>query len=192
MFDQRGCLSPHHIFVEQRAREFAACLAAKLAELMPHFDLAAPRKPILEDAIALRRVRETVRWRRLGGEEVELWEDPNWQWTVAFDRTANFTPSPGWRTVFVSPFSDPSDLQRRLEPVRGRVEGFAIAGEEVATRAAGSALQSRRFNATPRLRAVRSAIESCGATYICGPGEMQSPPLDWPHGGGDFIRLFID
>jgi hypothetical protein len=26
---------------------------------------------------------------------------------------------------------------------------------------------------------------------VCAPGEMQSPPLDWRHGGGAFLDLMV-
>jgi hypothetical protein len=57
--------------------------------------------------------------------------------------------------------------------VAGKLEGFALAGEE------------------SRVRAARRMAERIGATYVCEPGDIQSPPLDWRHGGGDFIRLMI-
>jgi hypothetical protein len=190
LFDQRGCLSPHHIFVEQRAHEFAAHLAAAFRELASLLGYHVRGNIGLEDAAAIRRVRETTRWRKLGGSDVALREDLNFRWTVVFDGAASFTCSPGFRTVYVSPFNDPQDLARRLEPVHGRLEGFAIAGGESA---AGTASGSRNINwsaETARLRAIRTVVERCGATYICAPGELQSPPLDWPHGGGEFIRMF--
>jgi hypothetical protein len=190
MFDQRGCLSPHHIFVEERAREFASEMSAAFSRLAPLLGARdASRRLGLQDAAAIRRARETARSRRLGGQDVELWEDPHFQWTVVFDSSTSFTPSPGFRTVYVSPFSDPSDLERRLEPVRGRLEGFAIATGESA--AGAISWTHNRLAELSRLQPVRSIAERCGATYICTPGEMQSPPLTWPHGGGEFIRLFI-
>jgi hypothetical protein len=30
-----------------------------------------------------------------------------------------------------------------------------------------------------------------GASYVCGAGEIQSPPIEWPHGAGAFLRSFI-
>jgi hypothetical protein len=192
MFDQRGCLSPHHIFVEQHAREFAVQLAAAFSKLDSLFGgNGAPRKLELEDAAAIRRARETARWRMLGGASVELWEDRNFQWTVVFDEAASFTPSPGFCTVYVSPFSNPADLERRLGPVHGRLEGFVITACEPAVRESISSLRINRFSEPAGSQAVREIVKRCGATYICPPGEMQSPPLDWPHGSGEFIRLFI-
>ena len=191
MFDQRGCLSPHHIFVEERAREFASELAAAFSRLAPLLGgNGVLRRLELQNAAAIRSVREAARWRGLDGGDIELWEDPNFHWTVVFDSAASFTPSPGFRTVYVSPFRNPSDLERRLEPVYGRIEGFAIAGGESAAGASGTS-PNHRFAEPPRFALMRAAAERCGATYVCAPGEMQSPPLDWPHGGGEFIRAFI-
>jgi len=187
MFDQRGCLSPQHIFVEEQGREFALQLAAAFSGLVRLFGGNVPRKLELEDATAIRRVRETARWRRLGGADVELWEDRDFQWTVVFDRAASFTSSPGFRTVYVSPFSNPSDLEGRLEPVHGKLEGFVIAGCESGVGAAGG---NGRVEPTGP-GAVRTVVGRCEVTYVCAPGEAQSPPLDWPHGGGEFIRMFV-
>ena len=83
--------------------------------------------------------------------------------------------SPGFRTIFVSPFAHPADLARRLESVTGRVEAFAFK--------AGSAL-----DAPDDVARIRAVLERDGATYICVPGRMQSPPIAWPHGGGAFLR----
>jgi hypothetical protein len=191
-FDQRGCLSPHHIFVEEHAREFAAQVAGAFSGLAALFGgIGGPRELELEDAATIRRVRETARWRRLGGADVELWENCNLQWTVVFDHAASFTQSPGFRTVYVSPFSNPSDLERRLEPLHGRLEGFAIAGGESGASAASGPLHINGSAEPQGLRAMHRVAGRCGATYVCAPGEIQSPPLDWPHGGGDFIRMFI-
>jgi hypothetical protein len=30
-----------------------------------------------------------------------------------------------------------------------------------------------------------------GIPYVCAPGEMQSPPLDWRHGGGGFLDTMV-
>ena len=192
MFDQRGCLSPHHIFVEEHAREFAEHLVTACSGLEALFGDGQPRELRLEDAAMVRRVRETARGRKLGGADVELWEDRNFQWTVVFDDAASFTTSPAFRTVYVSPFSNPPDLERRLEPMHGKLEGFAIAGGKIRLRTTGAASSANDSTEPPGLSAVRTVVGLCGATYICAPGEMQSPPLDWPHGGGEFIRMFIN
>jgi len=173
LFEQLGCLSPHHVFVldsdTQHARQFASDLADSLKSLA----IAVPAPPTLalEDSAAVRRVREIARWRRIAGESVELWEGPRLDWTVIYDPSASFTVSPGFRTVYVSTAQNPRDLEERLAPATGRLEAFAIAeGDSV------------RFN-------LRETATSLGAYYICEAGTMQSPPIDWRHGGGAFLNL---
>ncbi|MBV8770977.1 MAG: hypothetical protein JO166_01430 [Deltaproteobacteria bacterium] len=192
MFDQRGCLSPNHIFVEEHAREFASELAAAFARLAPFLGSNDGLRSFeVQDGAALRRVRESARWRRLGGQDVEVWEDPNFAWTVVLDSAASFESSPGFRTVFVSPFGDPSDLERRLEPVHGRIEGFAIAGSESSSKPATAESRPNELAPTHDEGPIYAVARRCGATHVCAPGEIQSPPLEWPHGGRDFISMFI-
>jgi acyl-CoA reductase LuxC len=176
LFEQRGCLSPHHIFIDDADGSYALAFAEKLAAALDHLasELPPPTKLRLEDAAAIRRVRETARWQGLGGRQVRMWEGSNLGWTLIFDHDTAFAESPGFRTVRVSPFADLDDLARRLEPTRGRLEACAIAG-------------SSSLNGD-----VRSLVEMFGASYVCDSGVMQSPPIEWPHGGGAFLRSFIN
>jgi hypothetical protein len=178
LFEQRGCLSPHHVFVGDAtgdaARTFAEALAESLSELTAG-PLPPPTRLALEDGAAIRSLRERARWRAIGGRDVLLLEGPFPGYTVIYDHDADFSVSPGFRTVFVSPFSSPEDLARRFKNVAGRVEAFAFKCD--------AATDQPKY--VDRIRAV---LEEVGATYICEPGRMQSPPVDWPHGGGAFIR----
>ncbi|MBF6560774.1 MAG: hypothetical protein IVW56_10820 [Candidatus Binataceae bacterium] len=179
--EQLGCLSPHHIFVEtgraagghDGSRDFAGILAAALERFAVKFP--PPRRYALEDAAAIRRMRESARWRAIGGEAVELVEGglagQSFGWTVIHDAGGKFTPSPGFRTVTVSPFTGLDDLKLRLAPAAGRLEAIALAAPP------------------ERTAEFARLIDACGVTWCCAPGAMQSPPIGWPHGGGGFLRL---
>jgi hypothetical protein len=172
LYDQRGCLSLHHVMVEApdaQARDFAALLASELdaaAAAMP----PDPAPPMTELAGA-RSLRENARWRRLGGAPVELWEGEGLSWTVIFDPQSPFQPSPLRRTVRVSAFDDVSELAGRLRPVAGMLEACALA------------------DPGHRLDEIHPVLRDAGVSYLCAPGWLQSPPPSWAHGGGRFLRL---
>lgn len=171
LFEQRGCLSPHHVFVEQSAgaaRDFAAALAQALEEAARR--MPPPKTLGLQIAAALCGERERARWRKLGGAAVELWEGARLSWTVIFDPPARFCLSPQYRTVFVSAVEDLEDLKGRLAAVAGKVEAFALA------------------DPAGRLGAACAWLRDRGVSYVCPPGEMQSPPPNWRHGNGSFLE----
>ena len=171
LFEQLGCLSPHHVFVQgdgDAALDFAERLAAAMREWADR--LPPPSVLELEDAAALRSARETARWRSIAGEAVRAIEGQGLSWVVVYDRDAALAPSPGLRCVRVSAVADAEDLRARLDAARGRIEAFALA--------ASAADQS----------ALREVLQEEGVSYIARPGAMQSPPLSWRHGGGMFLQ----
>jgi hypothetical protein len=170
LFEQLGCLSPHHFFVESTGAGEAMRFAESMARAMNHLtDRLRPPRLELEDAAALRGVRENARWRSIAGEAVRLIEGPDLSWAVIFDRDATFTPSPGLRCVYITPVRDAADLRSRLAPARGRIEAFAVADRD------GDGDQARTI------------LREAGVSYLAAPGAMQSPPLTWRHGGGIFL-----
>jgi Acyl-CoA reductase (LuxC) len=170
LFEQQGCLSPHHIFIEDgddvSARDFARFLADALTSLAATL---SPAKLSFHTAAAIRRLRERARWRGIGAHRVELFEGADVAWTVVFDPSARFTISPGYRTVTVSLIRDGDDFASRLAPVAGRLEAFALAAP------------------APSRARFLDVLAGAGVTYVCDPGKMQSPPPNWPHGGGAFL-----
>ena len=182
LFEQLGCLSPHQIFVvNQRgdaAREFASRLAIALEGLaysMP------PAKIPLREAAEITGLRERARWRRIYGEPIELVEGLRLGWTVVFEPESrrddpsheSFKISPGFRTVYVTGVRDESQVRASLTTASGIIEAVAVAGDDLETR---------------RISAMLAAL---GISYVSAPGEMQSPPLVWRHGGGAFLDMMV-
>ncbi len=175
LFEQRGCLSPHHIFVEcaipAEAHRLAARLALSLDELARK--LPPPRAIDLGAAAAIRATRESARWRKLGGAAVDLWEGRRFAWSVVYDATTAFRVSPLYRTIFVTAVADFADFSTRLEAVSGRLEAFAVA------------------DPADRLDDERAWLAEAGVSYLAAPGMMQSPPFEWPHGNGAFLSRLV-
>jgi len=177
-FEQLGCLSLHDVFVvSQRmdaVRDFALRIAkalARLGESMP------PARIPLRDAAEILGVRERARWRRIAGEPIELFEGPRLEWTVVFEPESTgdnrFSVSPGFRTVHVTGVRDENQLRECFAAASGRIEAMAVAGGDAET------------------RRISAMLRALGVTYVAAPGEMQSPPLLWRHGGGAFLDLMV-
>jgi hypothetical protein len=166
LFEQLGCLSLHHVFVVSPDGHAARALAVRMSAALERLgeSMRAARVP-LHDGAAIRGVRERARWRAIAGEQVELFEGRGLEWTVIFEAKADsFKVSPGFRTVQVTGVRDLAEFRACIAPVSGRIEAMAVVGEDCEIEA-----------------------RAMGVPYVCAPGEMQSPPLDWRHGGGGFL-----
>ena len=168
LFDQQGCLSPRHVFVAGPgiAETFALKLARALEKITVRF---GPDRIDLESAAGIRSIRERARWIALGEHRGRLFEGVDFSWTVVFDPDASFRVTPGYRTCFVSAISGPGDLKFRLANIAGRLEAVVLCCDDA---------ESPEY---------QNALESLGVCYFARPGEAQSPPLTWQHGGGAFL-----
>ena len=166
LFEQLGCLSLHQVFVVSRYGRAARELAIRMSRALERLSASMPPARIpLHDAASIRGVRERARWRAIAGEPVELFEGHGIEWTLILEPRANsFKVSPGFRTVHVTAVRDLAEFRACIAPVSGRIEAMAVYGE-------GCEIEARAI----------------GIPYVCAPGEMQSPPLDWRHGGGSFL-----
>jgi hypothetical protein len=170
LFEQLGCLSPHHVFVVSPDGGPARDLAIRMSAAIESLAVSMPPARIpMRDAATIRQVRENARWRAIAGEPVELFEGRELEWTVIFEpRPGSFKISPGFRTVHVTAVRDLAEFRDCIAPVSGRIEAMAVAGDD----------------AEDEARAMH-------IPYVCAPGAMQSPPIDWRHGGGAFLDLMI-
>lgn len=170
MYDQGGCLSPQTIFVEGEvasALRFGKMLAAEM-------DASALPRPA-PDPVRAARVDEA---RALAGFEdrtVILGAEDR-RWTVVVRETSKFVASGGHGVVSIAPMTD-GGLESALSPIRGRLQGFAIA------RSAGD--ESRAYESAA------AAARGAGASYICLPGELQRPPIDWRENNLDVLGSLL-
>jgi hypothetical protein len=177
LFEQKGCLSPSHLFVVgsvQASDRLSASLSFEL-EKMGVRDFP-PARLELEAAAKIRRVRETATWRKIAGVSIDLFEGARLQWTIVGEPDARFMISPGYRTVFLSAVKGTTDFRNRLTGFENRIEAFSVADPK------------------SKLADFVSQLRSIGVTWICPPGSLQSPPISWNHGNGAFLtaRLISD
>jgi hypothetical protein len=169
LYDQGGCLSPHTIFVEgdeRDARSFGERLATALAAS------EYSRIPMPPNGVRAGKVREARDMARLE-EGATIISDPSMRWTVIVLPKSMFRLSPTHGIVYVTPITQEL-LAGSLSPVAGKLQGFGLAGSK----------GSRQAN-------LYAQLTEFGVSYICKPGLMQAPPLEWRENGLDVLRSLI-
>ncbi|MDD5198322.1 MAG: acyl-CoA reductase [Terrimicrobiaceae bacterium] len=170
LYDQRGCLSPHDIYVSEAGGTSARTYAARLAEAMSAFNAHTPRRTLgIGGAAEIADLRASYAFRSANDLRVQLWASPDsTDWTVIYEDDPWFATSPLNRVVFVKPL--PSDLAGTLAPVRVWLGATGIwpATEENANR-----------------------IAAFGAARICPLGRMQFPPVTWHAEGGPNLASLV-
>ena len=165
-FNQKGCLSPHDIYVAGDARGYAARLAKALAQ----FERQEPRGEITAlEAAEIADIRASYRFRSASDPRLALWEsEHSTAWTVIYEQDIWLVSSCLNRLVFVKPL--PDDLAEALGPALPWVAAIGIwpVTPENAERAA-------------RLQPSR----------ICPLGRMQSPPLSWHQEGRQTLAPLV-
>ncbi len=153
-YDQRGCLSPHVVWVERGARIDARAFAALLSRsAFATLARRLPRGPLPTAAGAAQ-----LQWRGVAAARGELFEGDGW--AVSFEGEGPLRLSPGYRNVSVLEHDGVDDLAQRLLPLGVHLKSVGVAGDAAARRALADALP-------PPL-----------APRVCAAGTMQTPPLD--------------
>jgi hypothetical protein len=174
LFDQRGCVSPHVIYVEEGGEispsDFARLLAGAMArveedlpvgELQPH------------EASAAQQLKGTVELEAASGTGVEVHGGTEARWAVISDPDPTFKASCLSRVVWVKPMSDPARLADHLQPVTHHLQTAAVEGM-------GS-----------RTDAVSEGLVALGVTRITTFKSMPWPPPWWHHDGVEPLRSMI-
>ncbi len=163
LYDQGGCLSPQTIYAVGGGNKTAQ-FASLLAEALAE---KAQEYPLpVRAARAAGAVAEVraLAWMEDGNT---LWEDPARRWTVIARPHSTFAMSPTFGVVSVQPLASLDDLPKAVSAVADRLQGCAVAG----TLTGGGYLP--------------------GVSHLCGPGELQAPPLSWRQDGRDVLRVLL-
>jgi hypothetical protein len=173
LWDQQGCLSPIAVYA---ASDTTGCrrVGGALARALDEIGRALPRGAVDADAAALfAHERAGAELRAAAGQRVAVHAAPDASWAVVCEPDTAPRPAPLGRFLRVHPLP-PEGLVAALGPLVPHLAGVALAGFG---------------GAQPEVEAKLRAI---GATRICAPGELQSPPLDWPRDGlaalGSLVR----
>ncbi len=175
-FDQRGCVSPQVIWVEEGAPitpvAWAQLLACQLDELAPRLP-AGPRDMV--SSAALQQQKGASDLKRAAGTEDRVFTGPSGSATVIFDPEPHSVPllSDVGRVALIRPVDDLTRLPELLGPTRRVLQTLAIAVSE------------------PRRSELASLLVDSGISRICSFEDQPWPPAWWRHDGTEPLRALV-
>jgi len=164
LYNQRGCLSPHAIYVQEQTDGDTIRFASLLAKAMDTFGQTSPPEPLtLSEAGAIHNLRETTRFTAANTDTSQLWESPhNQNWTVICESSPTLKLSCLNRCIYVKPLPASMDA-----PTLGTESQHL------------STIAIHPFSPTYS----ETLLNKLPATRICPLGQSQSPSLFWHHDG---------
>ncbi|MGB0419879.1 MAG: acyl-CoA reductase [Limisphaerales bacterium] len=175
-WNQRGCLSPHVIYVEDNPDLPPIQFAERLADYLQDRELEEPRGSILPgEAARIRSRRSFYTIRAAHAPGTAFWESKgNTNWTVVFEEDPIFQTSCLNRFIYVKRIERVKEVIDGLESMHGKVSTLALAA------------------APSEADEIVEVMGRWGVSRICPIGSMQQPPLGWRHDGrpalGDLVR----
>jgi hypothetical protein len=165
-FDQRGCVSPHVVFVEEGGAVTPGLFARELADAMGRIEEHLPGGALdTVEAAALHQLRGTAELISASGVGAALYHGGAATWTVVFDPRAELDAACVGRVVRVRPVPDALEVATRLAPLRGRLQTAGVAGCE------------------GRLEAVAESLARVGVIRVAPFSAVPFPPPWWHHDG---------
>ena len=174
MFDQRGCVSPHVVYVERGGATDPGAWAGTLAEAMAEVELELPGGRLTPDeASSLHQLRGATELEEASGSGVRVYHGDRGSWTVIYQESPTFTVSCQNRVVYVKPVSDLAEVPELLYDLRRHLQTVAIAG------------------AGARRGALATALGRVGVTRVTSFEGAPWPPPWWHHDGASVFDGLI-
>ena len=165
-FDQRGCVSPHVLYVERGGDIDVKAWAGVLAEAMATLEKEIPGGRLTpEEASSLHQSRGAAEMEEASGGDVVVHTGDQGFWTVIYQESPAFTLSCQNRVVYVKPVSDLDEVPELLRDVRAHLQTVALSG------------------ATGKRQALAMALGRVGVTRITSFEGAPWPPPWWHHDG---------
>ena len=165
-FDQRGCVSPQIVFVEEGGSVEPWTFAERLAHALAEVETRLPAGHLdAQEASALHQARGTAEVMAASGTGVRVLHGDDATWTVIYDPAGTVELACVGRVVRVRPVKDVSQIPVRLHSLRGHLQTVAWAGLD------------------ERLAPLAEALARAGATRIAPFDAAPFPPAGWRHDG---------
>lgn len=175
MFEHRGCVCPHVVFVENGGEvgpeHFAELVAGHLGHLATEWPRAGSTASA-STAAALRQARDTVEIHQAAGG-ARLIHGGVDDWTVVFEsELVDVPPLPG-RAVRIRGVDDLMDVPRILAPLGRHLQSVGYAG------------------ARERLTELAERLGRVGASRVVPFARMSFPPAWWLHDGRGPLQTLV-
>lgn len=151
-YDQRGCLSPQVVYVEENGWVSPQRFAERLHHALAHLAVTLPRGP-LDPQLG----GQQVQFRGVGAALGRLFEGDGW--SVTYEGELPVRPTPGFRNIAVHSYADATVLASKLTPLGRHLKVIGYAGDDA------------------QRRHVAQHLPAALAPRVCAPGEMQTPPF---------------
>jgi len=166
LWDQQGCLSPRAVYAVGADGEAPDRLAEALAHALASLERRLPRGQLdAAGAAGFRHECDGAELRATEQPGVRLLGGVPQRWAVVREADAAPRRAPLNRFLRIHPVENPEGLLSALRPLAAHLAGVALAG----------------FGAWQD--GVARGLADLGASRLCWPGELQSPPLAWHHEG---------
>jgi hypothetical protein len=172
-FDQRGCVSPRTVYVEEAGDSTPTAFARELAVALASVEERLPGGALdAAEASAVHQERGTAELLAAAGRGVEVHHGGEASWTVIFDPTPDFAPSSVGRVVRVKPVSDADRVPVLVSPFAHHLQTVGVVG-----------LGDRREE-------LGRALARVGVSRVAAFDAVPFPPPTWHHDGqGPLVAL---
>lgn len=171
-YAQRGCVSPHLVWVEEGGGRAPEAWAESMAQALRR---RAAGSGAGDAAVGMRALAEGAAYAAAAGRGDRVFGGPEAGWMVLWEPGARpFEPSCLGRTVRVRPLGTLDELPDRLEPARKVLQSAAVEGAE------------------PRRTEVALLLGRTGITRITTFGRQPWPPAWWRHDGEGPLRALVN
>ena len=176
MFEHRGCVCPHVVFVEHGGaavpERFAELVAEALEGLAGVWPAPGQAALAAREGAALRQARDTVEIHQAAGA-ARMMHGGGANWTVVFEsEVADVPPLPG-RSVRIRAVDDLAHVPAILEPAGRHLQSVGYAGAE------------------QRINELAEAFGQAGASRIVPLARLSFPPAWWLHDGQGPLKTLV-
>jgi len=166
LFDQRGCVSPQLVWVEEGGEATPSELAEAVANELRSVDVDLPVGALADDeAAVLQQRRGTAELLAASGTDVRVWSGGASPWTVVFEGGSEGPGGGPGRFIRIRPIPDAREIGEALAPIGPHLQTMALTG------------------LGERVEAIAEILARVGVIRIAPLSRAAWPPPWWHHDG---------